>query len=61
VVWVGRQRHDPHIVVIARFSLIAGKLYPKLRTPRLGHTITMVGPLVRTSDGLREVDIVALR
>jgi hypothetical protein len=47
---------DVHVALIARFHLFVVKLDAHHRRPRLGSTVTVIGPLVRARNGLREVD-----
>ena len=60
VVWVGRHKDDPHVIVMARFGLVVAKLDLGQDEPGFGQAITMVGPLVRARGGLREVDVVTI-
>ena len=47
---------EVHLAMIADFHLFVVKLAPGLGRPSLGSTVTVVGPLVRASNGLREID-----
>jgi hypothetical protein len=47
---------EVHLAMIADFHLFVVKLAPGQGRPSLGSTVTVVGPLVRASNGLREID-----
>jgi hypothetical protein len=49
---------EVHLAMIADFHLFVVKLEPGQRRPSLGSAVIAVGPLVRASNGLREVDAV---
>jgi hypothetical protein len=59
VLWVRRRVGEVHLAVIARLHLFVVKLAPGAAPPGVGSTLTATGPLVRASNGMREVQAFA--
>jgi hypothetical protein len=62
VLYVSREGQPPdtHLAVVARLHLVLVKLRPGDGVPPLGAKISVIGPLVRARNGLRELQAAAL-
>jgi hypothetical protein len=59
VLWVRKRVGEVHLALIARLHLFVVKLAPGAPPPGVGSTLTAIGPLVRASNGMREVQAFA--
>jgi hypothetical protein len=62
VLYVNREGSPPdtHLAVVAKLHLFLVKLRPTDHAPGPGSTVSVVGPLMRADNGLREVQVAAL-
>jgi hypothetical protein len=59
VLWVRSRLGEVHLAVIARLHLFVVKLAPGATAPGVGSSLTATGPLLRASNGMREVQAFA--
>ena len=59
VLWVRRNAGEVHLMLIARLHLFVVKLAPGTAAPGVGSALTATGPLLRASNGMREVQAFA--
>jgi hypothetical protein len=59
VLWVRRKPGEVHLALIAHLHVFVVKLAPGTAPPGIGSTLTATGPLVRASNGMREVQAFA--
>jgi hypothetical protein len=60
VLWVRRRPGEVHLALIAQLHVFVVKLAPGMQSPGVGTALTATGPLVRASNGFREVQAFAV-
>lgn len=54
-------QHEVHLLLVARFDLLLAKLPASTRSPpSIADDVTVTGPLVRSRNGLKEVQVVTV-
>jgi hypothetical protein len=64
VLWVKTRqeaggRTKVHALVVARFQLFLAKFPPNASGPRMAGSVTVIGPMVRARNGLKEIQVMA--